>query len=60
MPISNTPITDEAVHKAAQRLRETLQISDAQQRADVYLILAWIARQTEVPESYRRPTAAVR
>lgn len=53
-------LTDEAVHNAAQRLREALKrnliVANDQDRADMDVIFAWIARQTELPAAYDRQT----
>jgi hypothetical protein len=64
MHLANEIPSDEIVHDAASRLRDAFRLKSAaaseQERADFDLILAWIMRQTEMPESYRRPTAVAR
>lgn len=59
MHIANDILTDEAVHEAAARLREAFRLNpttaNAQERADVDTILAWVMRQTALPAAYGRP-----
>ena len=61
MQLANEILSDEAVHEAARRLRESFRASfgsaSPQQVADMDTVLAWIMRQTELPESYKRHTS---
>lgn len=55
--MQHTVLSDEAVHDAALRLRESLKalpFASDRDRADIDTVLAWVARQTEIPEVYRR------